>query len=106
MFDGGIQKLTKITQVEVFRKQARHHQPIDTSDQPKTLIALVSDVPLDLGVPHIDINDFKALADLIEKRFLKKSVSEQQVGLSACHFGEGGNPAGLFPDARFRGSDN
>ena len=68
-------KRAELPQIEVFRKEA-HHQPIHTKDQPKTLIALVSDVPLDLGVPHIDINDFKALADLIEKRFLEKTVSE------------------------------
>ena len=62
----------ELPQVEVFRKAA-HHQPIHTKGQPKTLKALVSDVPLDLGVPHIDINDFKSLADLIENKFLRKS---------------------------------
>jgi hypothetical protein len=30
----------------------------------------MSDVPLDLGVPQMDINDFKSLADLIENKFL------------------------------------
>jgi molybdopterin-guanine dinucleotide biosynthesis protein B len=58
-----------LPQVEVFRRDA-HHQPIHTKGQPSTLVALVSDVPLDLGVPHIDINDFKALANLIEDTFL------------------------------------
>ena len=62
-------KRAELPQVEVFRKAA-HHQPIHTKDQPKTLIALMSDVPLDLGVPQMDINDFKALADLIENKFL------------------------------------
>ena len=62
-------KRAKLPQIEVFRKAA-HHQPIHTKEQPKTLIALMSDVPLDLGVPHMDINDFKTLADLIEERYL------------------------------------
>ena len=64
-------KRAELPQVEVFRKAA-HHQPIHTKGQPKTLIALMSDVPLDLGVPQMDINDFKALADLIENKFLHR----------------------------------
>ena len=59
-----------LPQIEVFRRDA-HHQPLNSRGQNRTLVAFVSDVPLDLGVPYIDINDFKALADLIEKRFLK-----------------------------------
>lgn len=62
-------KKAGLPQVEVFRKDA-HHQPIHAKGQSSTLVALVSDVPLDLGVPHIDINDFKALANLIEDTFL------------------------------------
>jgi molybdopterin-guanine dinucleotide biosynthesis protein B len=58
-----------LPQIEVFRREA-HPQPIHSKGQPGTLVALVSDVPLDLGVPHIDINDFKALANLIEDKFL------------------------------------
>ena len=63
-------KRAGLPQVEVFRKAA-HHDPIHTKNRPGTLVALVSDEPLDLGVPHIDLNDFKSLADLIEKKFLK-----------------------------------
>ena len=63
-------KSARLPQIEVFRKEAQH-QPIHTKERPGTLVALVSDVPLDLGVPHIDLNDFKSLADLIENKFLK-----------------------------------
>ncbi len=62
-------KRAGLPQIEVFRKQA-HHQPIHAKGQPNTLVALMSDVPLDLGVPHFDLNDVDALADLIEKKFL------------------------------------
>ncbi len=64
-------KRAGLPQIEVFRKDA-HHQPIHTKSQPGTLVALVSDTALDLGVPHMDLNDVKALADLIEKKYLKK----------------------------------
>ncbi len=62
-------KSARLPQIEVFRKEAQH-QPIHSKERPGTLVALVSDVPLDLGVPHIDLNDFKSLADLIENKFL------------------------------------
>lgn len=62
-------KRADLPKIEVFRRDA-HHQPIHAKGQSSTLVALVSDVPLDLGVPRIDINDFKGLADLIEKRYL------------------------------------
>jgi molybdopterin-guanine dinucleotide biosynthesis protein B len=61
-----------LPQVEVFRREA-HHQPIHAKERPDTLIALVSDVSLDLGVPYIHLNDVIALADLIENRFLRNS---------------------------------
>ena len=54
--------------IEVFRSAAHKHPLFkDNSD---SLIAVMSDVPIDLGVPNFDINDAAALADLIEKRFL------------------------------------
>lgn len=64
-------KRAGLPQIEVFRREAQH-QPIHTKDRPGTLVALVSDVPLDLGVPHIDLNDVNALADLIENKFVKR----------------------------------
>jgi molybdopterin-guanine dinucleotide biosynthesis adapter protein len=62
-------KRAGLPQIEVFRKEA-HHQPLHTKDRPGTLVAFMSDLPLDLGVPHIDLDDVQTLADLIEKKFL------------------------------------
>lgn len=57
-------------QIEVFR-QAAHKRPLHTKEAPGTLIAVASDVPLDLGVPRIDVNDVAGLADFIEAKFLR-----------------------------------
>ncbi|MDM8517908.1 molybdopterin-guanine dinucleotide biosynthesis protein B [Desulfobacterales bacterium HSG16] len=62
-------KKAGMPQIEVFRSSA-HKSPIHSSDRQNTLIAMVSDVPLDLGVPCIDRNDVNGVADFIEKRFL------------------------------------
>lgn len=40
------------------------------------LVAIASDVYLNIGVPCLDINDAKGLVDLIEKEFLSKKVSD------------------------------
>jgi molybdopterin-guanine dinucleotide biosynthesis protein B len=56
-------------QIEVFRSTA-HQQPLHVRGQSKALIAVMSDVPVDLDVPNFDINDIGALADFIETRFL------------------------------------
>jgi molybdopterin-guanine dinucleotide biosynthesis adapter protein len=56
-------------QIEVFRSEA-HREPLHTKEDKKNLIAVMSDVPVDLGVPRFDINDVKSLADFIEKTFL------------------------------------
>jgi len=61
-----------LPQIEVFRRDA-HHQPLNSGGKNRALVAFVSDVPMDFGVPHIDLNDFKALADLIENKFLRNS---------------------------------
>lgn len=59
-------------QIEVFRTAAHTH-PLTTKDEPGSpLVAVASDVPLDLGVPCFDIDDAKSIADFIEARFLKK----------------------------------
>jgi len=60
-------------QIEVFRKDA-HHEPLYANGRPHSLIAFVSDVPMDMGVPHFDINDVQAVADLIEKKFLNSEA--------------------------------
>jgi molybdopterin-guanine dinucleotide biosynthesis protein B len=56
-------------QVEVFNSAA-HKKPLHAKGDPNTLIAVMSDIPVDLGVPNYDINDVDALVDIIVQRFL------------------------------------
>lgn len=56
-------------QVEVVRRAA-HAEPLHVKGAPNTLIAVMSDTPVDLGVPNFDINAIDALSDLIVQRFL------------------------------------
>ena len=52
-------------QVEVFLSTA-HQRPLHDKADPGGLFAVMSDIPLDLGVPRLHIDDIPALADLIE----------------------------------------
>jgi len=52
--------------IEVVRGE-RSSEPICSPDQ---LIALVTDLDLDLGVPRFDINDYNGICDLLERDFL------------------------------------
>ncbi|MCP4748532.1 MAG: molybdopterin-guanine dinucleotide biosynthesis protein B [Desulfobacteraceae bacterium] len=63
-------------QIEVFRSTA-HNSPLHTKEQPNTLIAVVSDVPIDLNVPWFDINDVVSIAQFIEKTFLENKGGYQ-----------------------------
>jgi molybdopterin-guanine dinucleotide biosynthesis protein B len=54
--------------IEVFRKGHRDEILCGADDN---LLAVASDVPLDMGVPCVDINDVGSLVDLIERRFLR-----------------------------------
>lgn len=63
-------KRANMPQVEVFRSTA-HKTPLHVKGEENSLFAIVSDVPVDLGVPNLDIDDILGLADLIEARFLK-----------------------------------
>jgi molybdopterin-guanine dinucleotide biosynthesis protein MobB len=56
--------------IEVFRSQV-HDEPLCTRDD--NLVALVSDTPLNLGVPRFELDDMKSLADLVERTFLATS---------------------------------
>jgi molybdopterin-guanine dinucleotide biosynthesis protein B len=56
--------------IEIFRSQV-HDEPLCKSDD--SLVALVSDTPLDLGVPRFELDDIKGLADLVERKFLLKT---------------------------------
>jgi len=55
--------------IEVFRKTA-HRAPLCKDGD--NLIAFVSDVPLDRGVPCFSLDDIGGIADFIEKIFLKR----------------------------------
>ena len=54
--------------IEVVRSAMRH-SPLSSRED--NLIAIVSDKPVDRGVPCLDIDDIQGVADLIEDRFLK-----------------------------------
>ncbi len=63
-------KRMKKPQIEVFRSAA-HDKPLHERGKENTLVAMVSDVPVDLDVPRFDINDVTALADFIESTFIR-----------------------------------
>jgi molybdopterin-guanine dinucleotide biosynthesis protein B len=54
--------------IEVFRSELRRTPLCKKEDN---LLAIASDIKLDIGVPCLDINDFQSLVDLIENKFLK-----------------------------------
>jgi molybdopterin-guanine dinucleotide biosynthesis protein MobB len=56
--------------IEIFRSQV-HDKPLCTNDD--HLVALVSDIPLDLGVPRFELDDMRGLSDLVEQTFLAKT---------------------------------
>ena len=58
-------------QIEIFRRAA-HETPLHAKENPGTLVAVASDVDVDLGVPRLDVNDVRAIADFIEERFLTR----------------------------------
>lgn len=63
-------------QIEVFRRAA-HEKPLHSKDAPDTLVAVVSDISIDLGVPRFGINDFLSLTAFIEEKFLKANSSPE-----------------------------
>ena len=66
----GYKKANKAA-VEVFRSAA-HQTPLYTKSDAHPLIAVMSDRPVDLGVPNFDINAIATLANLIEEQFLAR----------------------------------
>ena len=90
-------KKDKEAKVEVFRKEV-HQEPLCTRED--NLVALVSNQHFDLGVPCLDLNDVKGLADIIEQSFLKKKTPER-----VCLKVNGENiPLKPFIDALIRNS--
>jgi molybdopterin-guanine dinucleotide biosynthesis protein MobB len=53
--------------IEIFRSTV-HSEPLCRGDS--DLVAILSDIPLDLGVPRFDLNDIGSIANFIETRFL------------------------------------
>ena len=54
--------------IEIFRSELKRELLCKKEDN---LLAVVSDVILDIGVPCLDINDITGIADLIENEILK-----------------------------------
>lgn len=61
----GYKKMGK-PKVEIFRREV-HSQPLCRGD--KTLIALMTDTNMDLGVPRFSTNDVRGLAVFLAERF-------------------------------------
>ena len=59
-------------QVEVFRKEV-HAAPLHSPGRTGSLVALMADSVIDLGVPRFHVDAVAALADFIERRFLVRS---------------------------------
>ena len=64
--------------IEIVRS-AISQQPVCPRED---LLAVVSDLPLDYGVPLYDLNNIKGVADLIEQRFLQPSKGDVYKELS------------------------
>ena len=67
----GFKRLDK-PKIEVFRSAA-HTEPLCTAADNR--VALASDKPIETDCPRFDINEVEAIADFIEKRFLKSAES-------------------------------
>jgi len=57
--------------IEVFRSELKH-DPLCTKED--NLVAIVSDQPVERGVPCLDINNVQGIVDLIEDTFLKGNL--------------------------------
>lgn len=60
--------------IEVFRKEA-HGELLCTEKD--NLFAIASNRRFDVGVPCLDLDDIKGIADIIESRFLKGNKTEE-----------------------------
>lgn len=59
-----------LPKIEVFRSELKQDLLCSPGDN---LIAIAGDRrPADFGIPYLDLNDYRGIADIIEKVFLKK----------------------------------
>ncbi|MGB5986216.1 MAG: molybdopterin-guanine dinucleotide biosynthesis protein B [Desulfobacterales bacterium] len=56
-------------QIEVFRRVA-HAAPLHAKGDTGSLLAVMADTDIDLGLPRFHLDDIPGLADFIEQRFL------------------------------------
>jgi molybdopterin-guanine dinucleotide biosynthesis protein B len=61
-------KVNDYPKIEVFRAELKR-ELINAKEN--NLMAVASDVQLDIDIPCLDINEPKAIADFIENKFLK-----------------------------------
>lgn len=73
-------KRSPVPKLEIFRPEA-YKDPICRHD--RTLLAFISDAPLDLGVPRYPLNDVEGAADFLIRHFkLAQAFSKVQQGVS------------------------
>jgi molybdopterin-guanine dinucleotide biosynthesis adapter protein len=66
-------KVNSYPKIEVYRSQLNRELLCKKEDN---LLAIAADIRLDIGVPCLDINDARGIADLIERAFLKKNTGK------------------------------
>ena len=64
-------KKSGLPKIEVHRRERSETLLCRGENHDPTLIAVASDAPLELDVPVLDLNDPAAVADFVEKTFLK-----------------------------------
>jgi len=64
-------KVNPHPKIEVVRSEMKHEPLCSAEDN---LMAIVSNEPVDRGVPCLDINDIQGVANLIEDKFLREGL--------------------------------
>ncbi len=67
-------KKSGLPKIEIHREEMGNSLICRGEDYDPHLIAVASNVPLDLDVPHYDINDVAGIADFIEDNVIRKAV--------------------------------
>lgn len=63
-------KSSSLPKIEVHRRERSANLQCRGKEHDPMLLAVASDEPLDLDVPHLDINDADGITDFIERKFL------------------------------------